>query len=368
MTDAHCQGRRTFHSFSPGEGVKRGASLTRANIALATIGLALLGPLRPATAAGVEDFYKGRTVSIIIGYSVGGGYDSYGRLLARYLGEHIPGRPNVVPQNMPGAGSVKAANYIYGVATKDGAAIGTFGRTIPVAPLLAAAGAAFDGTKFTWLGSISKDTSLCVTSAKSAIKTWADFLTKPSTLGGEGAGADPDVFAHLYKNVFGAKSRLVTGYPGTNDVALAMERQEIDGFCGLSWSTLKSRHPEWLANKSINIIVQAGLKKEPELPDVPLAIDLATTPEQLQIVKLVLVSQEMARPFAAPPGLPADRKAALITAFEQTMKDRAFLAEAKTQLLDVDPVSAREIDALLAEVYATPKSVTDKAAKATTAE
>ena len=346
--------------------MKRRANLSRASVALATIALALLS--QPARPPGVEDFYKGRTVSIIIGYSVGGGYDTYGRLLARYLGEHIPGRPTVVPQNMPGAGSIKAANYIYGVAAKDGAAIGTFGRTIPVAPLLAAAGAAFDGTKFTWLGSISKDTSLCVTSAKSAIKTWADFLTKPSTLGGEGAGADPDVFAHLYKNVFGAKSKLVTGYPGTNDVALAMERQEIDGFCGLSWSTLKSRHPEWLANKSVNIIVQAALKKEPELPDVPLATDLATTPEQLQIVKLVLVSQEMARPFAAPPGLPADRKAALITAFEQTMKDRAFLAEAKTQVLDVDPVSAREIDALLAEVYATPKSVTDKAARATTAE
>ena len=121
-------------------------------------------------------------------------------------------------------------------------------------------------TKFTWLGSISRDTSLCVTSAKSAIKTWDDFLAKPSTLGGEGAGADPDVFAHLYKNVFGAKAKLVTGYPGTNDIALAMERQEVDGFCGLSWSTLKSVHPDWLNNKSINIIVQAGLNKEPQLP------------------------------------------------------------------------------------------------------
>ncbi|HEY4403129.1 MAG TPA: hypothetical protein VGN55_00645 [Xanthobacteraceae bacterium] len=349
--------------------MKHRARLTQASCTLtAAVALLLVGSVPPAIAAGVEDFYKGRTVSIIIGYSVGGGYDSYGRLLARYLGEHIPGRPGVVPQNMPGAGSIKAANYIYGVATKDGAAIGTFGRTIPVAPLLAAAGATFDGTKFTWLGSISKDTSLCVTSAKSEIKTWNDFLTKPSTLGGEGAGADPDVFAHLYRNVFGAKSRLVTGYPGTNDVALAMERQEIDGFCGLSWSTLKSRHPDWLNNKSINIIVQAGLKKERELPDVPFAINLAKSPEQLQIVKLVLVSQEMARPFAAPPGLPAERKAALIAAFEQTMKDPAFLAEAKTQALDVDPVSARDIDALLAEVYATPKNVTDKAAKATTAE
>ena len=172
--------------------------------------------------------------------------------------------------------------------------------------------------------SISKDTSLCVTWGKSAIKTWDDFLAKPSTFGGEGAGADPDVFTRLYKNVFGAKVRLVTGYPGTNDVSLAMERQEIDGFCGLSWSTLKSIHPDWLNNKSINIIVQAGLRKEPQLPDVPLATDLARTQEQQQIVKLVLVSQEMARPFAAPPGLPADRRAALLAAFEQTMKDRSL--------------------------------------------
>jgi tripartite-type tricarboxylate transporter receptor subunit TctC len=349
--------------------VRRRAQLTRilAGIPLA-IGLAFAASTHPATAAGVEDFYKGRNLAVIIGYSVGGGYDTYARLLTRYLGEHIPGRPTVVPQNMPGAGSVKAANYIYGVATKDGAAIGTFGRTIPVAPLLAAAGVAFDATKFTWLGSISKDTSLCVTSAKSQIKTWDDFLAKPSTLGGEGAGADPDVFAHLYKNVFGAKSKLVTGYPGTNDIALAMERQEIDGFCGLSWSTLRSIHPDWLNNKSVNIIVQAGLRKAPGLPDVPLASDLAKTQEQLQIVKLVLVSQEMARPFAAPPGLPADRRAALIAAFDQTMTDRAFLAEAKTQGLDVDPVSAAAVDALLAEVYATPKNVTDKAAKATTTE
>ena len=328
----------------------------------------LVNSARPADAAGVEDFYKGRNVTIIIGYSVGGGYDTYGRLLSRYLGDHIPGRPNIVPQNMPGAGSIKAANYIYGVAPKDGTAIATFGRTIPVGPLLAAAGAAFEATKFTWLGSISKDTSLCVTWGKSEIKTWGDFLAKPSTLGGEGAGADPDVFARLYKNVFGAKVKLVTGYPGTNDVALAMERGEIDGFCGLSWSTLKSIHPDWLNNKSINIIVQAGLKKEPQLHDVPLAIDLARTQEQLQIVKLVLVSQEMARPFAAPPGLPADRRTTLLGAFEQTMKDPAFLAEARTQGLDIDPVSANDIDALLAEVSATPKDVTDKAAKATMSE
>jgi tripartite-type tricarboxylate transporter receptor subunit TctC len=333
------------------------------------IGVALV-TLASATAhaADVLDFYKGRTVSIVIGYSVGGGYDTYGRLLARYLANHIPGRPNVVPQNMPGAGSIKAANYIYSVAPKDGTAIGTFGRTVPVAPLLGTAGASFDATKFAWLGSISRDTSLCITARRSPVRTWDDFLKTQSTLGGEGAGSDPDVFALLYRNVFGAKIKLVSGYPGTNDTSLAMERGEIDGFCGLSWSTLKSRHPDWLKDKSINLIVQAGLKKEPELPDVPFALDLATTDEQRQILRLILVSQQMARPFAAPPGLPADRRAALVTAFAETLRDGDFLAEAKRETLDVDPVSAREVDTLLAEAYATPKAVADKAARATTAE
>jgi tripartite-type tricarboxylate transporter receptor subunit TctC len=325
----------------------------------------LLSLAQPLQAAGVETFYKGRSISVIIGYSVGGGYDTYARLLARYLGDHVPGRPTVLPQNMPGAGSIKAANYIYGVAPRDGTAIATFGRTIPVAPLLAVAGASFDATKLTWLGSIAKDTSLCVTSVKSAIKSWDDFLKLPSAFGGEGAGADPDVYARLYKNVFGAKVKLVTGYPGTNDISLAMERGEIDGFCGLSWSTLKSVHADWLNNKSINIIVQAGLKKAAELPNVPLAIDLTGNQEQSQIVRLMMVSQEMARPFAAPPSLPEDRRAALLEAFAATLQDTVFLAEAGRQGLDVDPVSAREVDALLAEAYATPREVAEKAAKAT---
>src|SRR5262249_49405697 len=154
-----------------------------------------------ARADSVEDFYKGKTISMVIGYSVGGGYDTYARLLARHIGNHIPGRPTLVPQNMPGAGSGKAAHFIYEAAPKDGTAIATFGRTVPVAPLFGTSGATFDGTKLGWLGSISTDTSLCITSSKSAVKTWDDFLTKPSTLGGEGAGSDPDVFALLFKNV-----------------------------------------------------------------------------------------------------------------------------------------------------------------------
>jgi tripartite-type tricarboxylate transporter receptor subunit TctC len=317
-----------------------------------------------ARAQSVEEFYKGKNVNLIIGYSVGGGYDLYARLLSRHIGKHIPGRPTVVAQNMTGAGSLRAASFLYTAAPKDGTSFGTFGRTIATTPLLAPGTAQFDGTKFTWLGSVTNDVSTCITWHTSPVKTWKDMLEKPLTLGGEGPGADPDIFALLYKNVFGAKVKLVTGYHGTNDTVLAMERGEVDGLCGLSWSTLKSRHQQWMQDKKINILVQAAMKREPELAGIPLVNDLASTPEQKQILKLFLVSQEMARPFAAPPGIPEDRKAALIAAFEQTMKDPEFLAEAKRLSIDVNPVSGKAIDGMLAELYATPKDVIEKAAQA----
>jgi tripartite-type tricarboxylate transporter receptor subunit TctC len=315
-----------------------------------------------AGAENVADFYKGRDVSLIIGYSVGGGYDAYARLLARYIGRHIPGAPSIIPQQMTGAGSLRSANYIYSVAAKDGSMFGTFSRSMGIAPLMGQAD--FDSRKFTWLGSVTDDDTTCVTWNTSPIKSWGDFLSKPSKLGGLGADADPDIWALLYKNVFGAKAQLVTGYPGTNDVVLAMERGEVDGLCGLSWSTIKTRHGEWLTGHSVNIVVQAALKKEPEMASVPLATDLVANPEQAQIIKLLLASQAMARPFAAPPGIPEDRKQALIAAFDATMTDADFLTEAQKLNFDVHPVGAATIDALLAEIYATPKDVIAKAAKA----
>jgi tripartite-type tricarboxylate transporter receptor subunit TctC len=333
-----------------------------ARICLAASAAALLAT--SVRAQSVEEFYKGKNVNLIIGYSVGGGYDLYARLVSRYIGKHIPGRPTVVAQNMTGAGSLRAAAFLYSAAPKDGTTFGTFGRTIATTPLLAPATAQFDGTKFTWLGSVTNDVSTCIIWHTSPVKTWNDLLEKPVTFGGEGPGADPDVFALLYKNVFGAKVKLVTGYHGTNDTVLAMERGEVDGLCGLSWSTLKGRHQQWMNDKKINILVQAAMKKEPELAGVPLINEFARTREQQQILKLFLVTQEMARPFAAPPAIPEDRKAALIAAFEQTMKDPEFLAEAKKLNIDVNPVTGKEIDAMLAELYATPKDVIEKAAQA----
>jgi tripartite-type tricarboxylate transporter receptor subunit TctC len=339
-------------------------SLVRVSAIGATLVAALTAAFatQPARSAGVEDFYKGKTVSLLIGYSVGGGYDTYGRLVARHLGKHIPGNPSVVPQNMTGAGSLKAATYLYSVAPKDGSVIGTFSRSQGIAPLLQKA--EFDSRNFNWLGSVTDEVSLCVTRQESPVKTFNDLLVTQAAFGGEGAGSDPNIFALLFRNVFGAKIKLVNGYPGTNEIQLAAERGEVDGLCGLSWSTLKGRYPHWLKERKANILVQAGIKKEAELPTVPLATELAKEPDQIQILKLMLVGQAMARPFAAPPGIPADRKAALIAAFDRTTKDPELLAEAQKLNLDVNPVGADQLDALLADAYAMPKDVIAKAAKA----
>jgi tripartite-type tricarboxylate transporter receptor subunit TctC len=248
------------------------------------------------------------------------------------------------------------------VAPKDGSVIGTFSRSMAISPLIS--DAKFDGTKFTWLGSLTNDVSVCISWHTSPVKSWDDWMKTQFTAGGEGAGADPDLFAQLYKNVFGAKVKLVTGYPGTADVVLAMERREVDGLCGISWSTIKVRHYDWVKNKQINVLVQAALQKDPDLPDVPLATELATQPEQLQILKLLLASQAMARPFAAPADLPVDRKNALQAAFDKTAKDPDFLKEAETRKLDINPIPAAQIDALLKELYATPKDILAKASRA----
>ena len=330
-------------------------------LSLALLCLVLTG--LPARAQ--DDFYKGKTVTIVIGFSVGGGYDLYARHLAKYLGRHIPGNPTVVPQNMPGAGSLKAANYIYTAAPKDGTYIGTFARTTGINPLLES-GATFDGTKFGWLGSVTDDVSICVTWHTAPAKNWSEFLLKPTTLGGQGPSSEPDMFARLFKNVFDAPIKLVAGYPGTNEIALAMERGEVDGLCGLSWSTIKTRHMEWLRTNKMNLIVQASFKKVPALHNVPLALEQTKDPEKLQILKLILGAQQMARPFATPPGIPPERKAILVKAFDDTMKDPEYLAEGQKLDLDINPVSGKELDELLAELYATPKDVQKKAGEAIT--
>jgi tripartite-type tricarboxylate transporter receptor subunit TctC len=319
----------------------------------------------PVHAQSVEEFYTGKTITLSIGFTPAGGYDLYGRLVARHLGKHIPGKPNIIAQNMPGAGSMRAAQHLYSVAPKDGTALATFGRQMGITPLLNPA-AQYDGTKFNWLGSVTNEVSTCVTWNTSPVKTWGDLLKHDVSFAGDGPGADPDVFANLYNNVFNTRIKVIAGYRGTNPMILAMERKEVDGFCGLSWSTVKSRHMDWYKNKTMNVLVQAALKKEADIPEVPLALDFATTDEQRQVLKVFLYGQEMARPFAAPPGIPADRRNALLAAFEKMLKDPEFLAEIKKLNVDLNPISAAAIDQMLKELYATPKNVLERAAQAAT--
>ncbi len=336
----------------------------RRSLAFMLLAVLCAAPARAQPAPAIADFYRGRTITLIVGYSVGGGYDTYARILARHMGRHIPGGPLVVVQNMPGAGSLRAANYLFNVAPKDGTTIGMFGRGLAMEPLIGASATQFDARRFFWLGSGTEEASVFVTWHSSPVKTWADMLAKPFNVGGEGSGSDPDVYAALLKHTFGAKLRLVTGYPGTAEIALALERGEIDGRASWSWSSLKSLKPDWIADRKVNLPIQLNLSKNPELPDVPLIMEFARTDRQRASLKIILSRQTMGRPFMAPPSLPDDRKAALRAAFDATMKDAEFLAEAKARGQEVNPVDGAAIERLLSELYATPAEVVEETKRA----
>jgi tripartite-type tricarboxylate transporter receptor subunit TctC len=326
-------------------------------------GLALVAALSAsiASAQGADDFYKGKTVELYIGYSVGGGYDLYARVLARHLGKHIPGNPTILPKNMEGGGSLRLANWMYRVAPKDGTVIATIGRGTGFDPLLGQQGAQFDATKFVWIGSAANEVSVCVAWNTSGITKFSDLQSKELTVGGTGASADTDQFPRILNGVLGTKMRIVSGYPGGNDVVLAMERGEVAGRCGWSWSSVKATHHAWLDEKKMVVLAQLALHKHRDLPDVPLIMDLAKTDEQRQILKLIFARQVMGRPYLAPPGTPADRVEILRKAFMDTMADKEFLADAEKAQLEIAPVDGAELQTLVNEVYATPRDIVKKA-------
>jgi tripartite-type tricarboxylate transporter receptor subunit TctC len=311
----------------------------------------------------VADFYRGKTITLVIGYSAGGGYDIFARLLARHLGSHIPGNPAVVPQNMPGAGSRKAGMFLYSVAPRDGLTIGTIGRNEPIAPLIED-DAGFDGSKFTWIGSIANDNSICLTWHTAPVKTWQDLQSEEVTVGALAPGDNTVMVPLALRNLFGAKLKLVKGYPGTSDLFMALERGEVEGACGVSWRPIMMQHREWITGKKINVLVEVALQRDPTLGDTPLITQFVRDPEQLKTLSLLIATQGMARPFLAPPGVPDDRKRALRRAFDETMSDPLFLDDAEKAGLYVYPLSGEAIDALLKELYATPKVLAARAAKA----
>jgi len=315
-----------------------------------------------ANAQTAAEFYRGKSVDLDIGYSVGGGYDLYARLIARHLGKHIPGNPAVVTKNMEGAGSLRLANYLYSAAPRDGSVIGATSRGAPFDPLLNEKGAQFDASKFSWIGSANNEVSVCVALTSSGIMKFDDLLTRPLTVGSTGIGDDTYQFPTLLNAVLGTKFKIINGYPGSNEVSLALERGEVEGRCGWSWSSIKATRMNWITNKRITVLAQLSLSKHPDLPDVPLIMDLAKTDEQRQMFKMIFARQVMGRPYLAPPDLPADRLAALRQAFAATMTDKDFLSETEQNKFEINPVSGEQLTTLVNEIYRTPPDVTKKVA------
>ncbi|MDB5594392.1 MAG: tripartite tricarboxylate transporter family receptor [Hyphomicrobiales bacterium] len=328
-------------------------------------GMALaLAPSAPVRADDVADFYRGKNLELYIGYSVGGGYDIYARLLARHLGRHMPGNPTVVPRNMEGAGSLRLTNWLYTAAARDGSVIGTISRGVPFDPIMQRPGSQFEATKFSWIGSANDEVSICVTWHTSGVTTMDDLKKKPIAVGAAGAGSDDDQFPRVINAVLGTKMQVISGYPGGNDIILAMERGEVSGRCGWSWSSVKSSHPEWVRDKKINILSQLGLSKHPDLPNVPSIMEFAKTDEDTQILRLIFARQGLGRPFVGPPGIPADRLAALRKAFSETMADPEFLADAEKAKLEINPLNGAQVEALVRQVYAETKPDVAKRAAA----
>jgi tripartite-type tricarboxylate transporter receptor subunit TctC len=315
-----------------------------------------------ATGAAQDDIsFQGKQISVVVGFDVGGAYDAYARLLAAHLGKQLLGKPTPIVRNMAGAGSLRAANFIYGIAPKDGLTIGTFSRTLPLAPLFGQA--QFDSRKFTWLGSVASDIVVCMVSDRSNISSWGDFESKPTNLGSTGPASEPAIYARFLKNVLGVPIVLIGGYQGTADLFLAMERGEIDGACGISWSTIKLFRQDLLAAKKLKIVLQAGLSKSDQLSTVQSLDELLTSESQRQALSLILATLSVSRPFAAPPEIPDAARAALVRGFEQTMKDPDFLSDARKQNLDVGLVTAAVIMQRLNAVYALPKDVIEAASR-----
>lgn len=316
----------------------------------------------PDARAGAE-FYRGRTLELDISTSVGGGYDAYARLLARHVGRFIPGSPIVVAKNMEGAGGLRLANFLYNAAPKDGTTFATLYRGAIFDPLLGGKGAQFDATRFTYIGSANDEVSVCVAWHTSGVTSFEQVLAKELVVGASGPSADTYQFPKIVNGVLGTKFKIIAGYAGGNDVDLAMERGEVQGRCGWSWSSLKSTRASWLAEKKINILFQMGLAKHPDLPDVPLVLDLAASDEGKAILKLIFARQVMAWPYIAPPDIPEDRAAALRFAFMQTMKDKEFMAEAAKSKLEIRPVTGASIQELVQDVYASPAPIVQRAAE-----
>ena len=318
---------------------------------LASAMLAIMSTI-PASAQSVDEFYKGKTVQIVVGFGAGASYDTYARILAEHIGRHIPGNPKTIVVNMEGAGSLRVANWLYNAASKDGTVFGMSSRAAPFAALIGTqGGTSFDPTQYNWIGSANNEVSTCVAWHTAAVKTFDQLRDTELIIGGDGPSADGEQFARVMNALFGTKIKIVSGYPGGNAINLAVERGEVQGRCGWSWSGIVAERKQWIDEKKINVLVQFGLNRHPDLPNVPSILDYAKTDEQKQILQLVLARQPLGRPFFAPPGVPADRADALRAAFMATMADPQFAAAAQKSKLEINPLSGTDMAALVKGVF-----------------
>jgi hypothetical protein len=320
---------------------------------------ALVAAATPATAQSVRDFYAGKQITVIVGAGAGGGYDLQARLMARHLGKHIPGNPTFIVQNMPGAGSLAAANHIYNAAPADGSVLALIQRGMLLVRLINPSGVRFELDKLNWIGSLNSETGVVLSWHTSDVRTTKDLFDKELIVGGI-VGVDPETTPRLLNALIGTKFKIVSGYNTTAQIALAIERGEVHGIADWSWSSVKAVRPDWLRNKKVNVLMQVGLHKEPELPNVPFALDFVRNDADRKVMELNFTQKTAARPIVAPPGVPADRVAALRAAFAALAKDQEFLADAERSKLEIAPVPAEEVDRVVRLITSTPSAIAER--------
>ena len=313
----------------------------------------------PASAQTPEQFYAGKTIDFVIGYPPGGSNDTLGRLVARHIGKHIPGKPNVVPKNQPGAGSFLAVNNIFNVSPKDGSVIGIGAPTMALDEKLGTQGVRFKTAEMNWIGRIDSLVNMVFTWKTSPVKTFADAQKIQSTLSGTGVGSTVSIYPTVMNNVFGTKFKLIMGYRGSNEAMLAVERGEVEGH-STSWTAVKVAHPTWAPEKTINILVQFALKRHADLPDIPTAVDLARNDDERKILSAIMAASDVGTAFFTTPEVPADRVAALRRAFDATMKDPELLSEAQRLKVGVSPMTGEELQKLVASVRDLPPAMLEK--------
>ncbi len=309
-----------------------------------------------AQAQSVEQFYKGKTINLYIGYATGGGYDFFGRLTARHMGRHIPGNPNIVPQNMPGAGSLKAANYLYAVAPKDGSALGIITQTVAIEEALGTQGVQYKSAAFNWVGRVTSNVEISLMWHTSKVQSIEDAKKIAAPVAGTGPGSPAEVYPKILNAVVGTKFKVITGYPGSNDGLIAMERGETDGAL-TSWNTTKTAKKNWLDEKKIAIIVQYAPERHPDLPNVPTAVELGSTPEQKKVLELFVSGAAVGRSILTTPNVPADRLKALRGAFDAMVTDKVFLDEIEKTKAEFDPLSGEKLQKIVEDAANIPPDV-----------